>query len=56
MAFARGAGLLPAQDSGAERAMRGAVNAATKLRRAVSDGRDALAERRDAFAQRKNAA
>jgi steroid delta-isomerase-like uncharacterized protein len=56
MAFARGAGLLPAQDSGAERAMRGAVNAATKLRRAVSDGRDALVERRDAFSQRRTAA
>jgi len=56
MAFARGAGLLPAQDSGAERAMRSAVNAATKLRRAVSDGREALVERRDAFSQRRNAA
>lgn len=56
MAFARGAGLLPAQDSGAERAMRGAVNAATKLRRVVSDGRDALVERRDAFSQRGSAA
>ena len=30
MAFAREIGLLPAQDSGAERAMKGAVNAATK--------------------------
>jgi steroid delta-isomerase-like uncharacterized protein len=56
MAFARGAGLLPAQDSGAERAMRGAVNAATRLRRAVSDGREALVERRDALSQRRNAA
>jgi len=56
MAFARGAGLLPPQDSGAERAMRGAVNAATKLRRAVSDGRDALVERRDALSQRRHAA
>jgi steroid delta-isomerase-like uncharacterized protein len=56
MAFARGAGLLPPQDSGAERAMRSAVNAATKLRRAVSDGREALVERRDAFSQRRNAA
>ena len=56
MAFARGAGLLPAQDSGAERAMKGAVNAATRLRRAVSDGRDALVERRDAFSQRRTAA
>jgi steroid delta-isomerase-like uncharacterized protein len=52
MAFARGAGLLPPQDSGAERAMRSAVNAATRLRRAVSDGRDAIVERRDAFSQR----
>jgi SnoaL-like polyketide cyclase len=56
MSFARGAGLLPAQDSGAERAMRGAVNAATRLRRAVSDGREALVERRDAFSQRRSAA
>jgi steroid delta-isomerase-like uncharacterized protein len=56
MAFARGAGLLPAQDSGAERAMRSAVNAATRLRRAVSDGRDALVERRDALSQRRTAA
>jgi steroid delta-isomerase-like uncharacterized protein len=56
MAFARGAGLLPPQDSGAERAMRSAVNAATRLRRAVNDGRDALVERRDALAQRRNAA
>jgi steroid delta-isomerase-like uncharacterized protein len=56
MAFARGAGLLPPQDSGAERAMRSAVNAATRLRRAVSDGRDALVERRDALSQRGDAA
>jgi steroid delta-isomerase-like uncharacterized protein len=56
MAFARGAGLLPPQDSGAERAMRSAVNAATRLRRAVSDGRDALVERRDALSQRRDAA
>ena len=56
MAFARGAGLLPPQDSGAERAMRSAVNAATRLRRAVSDGRDAIVERRDAFSQRRSAA
>jgi steroid delta-isomerase-like uncharacterized protein len=46
MAFARGAGLLPAQDSSAERAMKGALNTATRLRRAVSEGRDALAQRR----------
>jgi steroid delta-isomerase-like uncharacterized protein len=56
MAFARGAGLLPPQDSGAERAMRSASNAATKLRRAVSDGKEAIVERRDAFSQRGNAA
>ncbi|MEA2420662.1 MAG: hypothetical protein QOE60_2868 [Thermoleophilaceae bacterium] len=52
MAFARGAGLLPPQDSGAERAMRSAVNAATRLRRAVADGREAIVERRDAFQRR----
>jgi steroid delta-isomerase-like uncharacterized protein len=52
MAFARGAGLLPPQDSGAERAMKSAVNAATRLRRAVADGRDAIVERRDAFSAR----
>jgi steroid delta-isomerase-like uncharacterized protein len=55
MAFARGAGLLPAQDSGAERAMKGAVNAATKLRKAVAGGREALVERRDALTQRRAA-
>jgi steroid delta-isomerase-like uncharacterized protein len=48
MAFARGAGLLPAQDSGAERAIKGAVNAATRFKRVVADGRDALAQRRSA--------
>jgi len=37
MAFARGIGLLPAQDSGAERAVKGAVNAFTKARRAYAD-------------------
>jgi steroid delta-isomerase-like uncharacterized protein len=52
MAFARGAGLLPPQDSGAERAMKSAVNAATRLRRAVADGRDAIVERRDSLSQR----
>jgi steroid delta-isomerase-like uncharacterized protein len=46
MAFARGAGLLPAQDSGAERAMKSALNAATRVRRVVTEGRDALAQRR----------
>jgi steroid delta-isomerase-like uncharacterized protein len=56
MAFARGAGLLPPQDSGAERAMKSAVNAATRLRRAVADGRDAIVERRDAFSTRRTAA
>ena len=56
MAFARGAGLLPPQDSGAERAMKGAVNAATRLRRAVSDGRDAIVERRDAFSHKQTSA
>jgi len=56
MAFARGAGLMPPQDSGTERAMRSAVNAATRLRRAVSDGREALVERRDALSQRRTAA
>jgi steroid delta-isomerase-like uncharacterized protein len=55
MAFARGAGLLPPQDSGAERAMKSALNAATRLRRAVAEGRDALVERRDAFSQRGTA-
>ncbi|MEA2363068.1 MAG: hypothetical protein QOD71_2213 [Thermoleophilaceae bacterium] len=53
MAFARGAGLLPPQDSGAERAMKSAVNAATRLRRAVADGRDAIVERRDSLSQRR---
>jgi steroid delta-isomerase-like uncharacterized protein len=35
--FARQIGMLPPQDSGAERAMKGAFNAVTKLRRAVND-------------------
>ncbi len=49
MAFARGAGMLPPQDSGAERAMKSALNAATKLRRAVAEGKDAVvAAARDA--------
>jgi steroid delta-isomerase-like uncharacterized protein len=48
MAFGRAVGLLPAQDSGAERAMKGAVNAATKVRRAIAEGRGALAQRRAA--------
>ena len=37
MAFARGAGMLPPADSGAERAIKGAFNALTKVRRAVGD-------------------
>jgi steroid delta-isomerase-like uncharacterized protein len=35
MSFARQIGLMPAQDSGSERAMKGAFNAATKLRRTI---------------------
>ncbi len=35
LAFARGIGLLPAENSGAEKAMRGAFNAVTKVRKAV---------------------
>jgi steroid delta-isomerase-like uncharacterized protein len=46
MAFARGVGLLPAQDSGAERAIKSAVNAATRVKRAMADGREALVQRR----------
>jgi steroid delta-isomerase-like uncharacterized protein len=34
-AFARGVGMLPAEDSGAERAMRSAFNTVTKLRKAA---------------------
>jgi steroid delta-isomerase-like uncharacterized protein len=37
MAFGRAVGLLPQQDSSAERAMKGAVNAVTKARRVVAD-------------------
>jgi len=47
MAFARGLGMLPPQDSGTERAMKGALNAATKLRRAVAEGKDAVVQRRE---------
>jgi steroid delta-isomerase-like uncharacterized protein len=36
MSFARQIGLMPARDSGPERAMKGALNAATRLRRAVN--------------------
>ena len=39
MSFARQIGLMPAQDSTPERAMKGAFNAATKLRRAVNSRR-----------------
>jgi len=35
MSFARQIGLMPAQDSGSERAMKAALNAATKLRRTI---------------------
>jgi steroid delta-isomerase-like uncharacterized protein len=48
MAFARGVGLLPPQDSGAERAIKSAVNAATRVKRVVADGRGALAQRKNA--------
>jgi steroid delta-isomerase-like uncharacterized protein len=48
MAFARAIGVLPPADSGAERAIKGAVNAATRVKRAVADGREALAQRRNA--------
>jgi steroid delta-isomerase-like uncharacterized protein len=37
MAFAREVGMLPPQDSGAERAMKSAFNAVTKVRRAVTE-------------------
>ena len=36
-AFARGLGMLPPQDSGAEKVMLGAFNGVTRLRRAVAD-------------------
>lgn len=39
LAFARGIGMLPAENSGAEKAMRGAFNAVTKLRKAVEGAR-----------------
>jgi steroid delta-isomerase-like uncharacterized protein len=41
MAFARQVGLLPPQDSPAERALRGAFNATTRARKAVADWRGA---------------
>ncbi len=37
--FARQLGMLPAQDSGAERAMKSALNAVTKVRRAIDERR-----------------
>jgi steroid delta-isomerase-like uncharacterized protein len=39
MEFARQVGLMPAQDSSAENAMKSAFNAATRMRRAVADWR-----------------
>ena len=39
MAFARGIGLLPSENSGTEKAMRGAFNAVTKVRKAVEGAR-----------------
>jgi steroid delta-isomerase-like uncharacterized protein len=36
-AFVRQVGMLPAQDSGAERAMKGAFNAVTRVRKAVNE-------------------
>jgi steroid delta-isomerase-like uncharacterized protein len=39
MAFARGIGLLPAENSGTEKAMRSAFNAVTKVRKAVEGAR-----------------
>jgi steroid delta-isomerase-like uncharacterized protein len=39
MEFARAIGMMPAQDSGAERAMKQAFNAVTKLRKAVQERR-----------------
>jgi steroid delta-isomerase-like uncharacterized protein len=37
MAFARGVGMMPARDSGAERAMKSAFNAVTKVRKVVNE-------------------
>jgi steroid delta-isomerase-like uncharacterized protein len=39
MAFARGVGLMPPEDSGAERAMKQAFNAVTKVRKAIAERR-----------------
>jgi hypothetical protein len=41
MSFARQIGLMPARDSGRERAMKGAFNAATRLRLAMNARRAA---------------
>jgi steroid delta-isomerase-like uncharacterized protein len=41
MDFARQIGMMPPRDSGAERAMKSALNAATRVRRAVADRRAA---------------
>ena len=37
MAFARQVGMMPAQDSGAERALKGAFNAVTRARRTIAE-------------------
>jgi hypothetical protein len=37
MSFARQVGMMPPLDSGAERAVKGAFNAVTKLRKAVAE-------------------
>jgi len=39
LSFARQVGMMPPQDSGAERAMKGAFNAVTKLRRTIDERR-----------------
>jgi hypothetical protein len=39
MTFARQIGMLPPLDSGAERAMKGAFNTVTKVRRAIDERR-----------------
>jgi steroid delta-isomerase-like uncharacterized protein len=40
MAFARQVGLMPPQDSGAERALKGAFNAVTRVKQAVAERRE----------------
>jgi steroid delta-isomerase-like uncharacterized protein len=47
MAFARQIGLMPPQDSRAERGLKSAFNAATRARRVVAERSSALAQRRD---------